>query len=157
MPRWSLFPVVVVLAGCFSLRPAGPTIREGSRVAFDLNDAGRVAMTERIGPEILQLEGRVVAAENGGYTLSVKTVRFLRGAEQVWVGERVRISTEHVSSAWERRFSPGRTAAMAGITVAAVAAFFITREFVLGGDEPSGNGPDPDGNAFIWPPARVTP
>lgn len=126
-------------------------------MAFDLNDAGRVAMTERIGPAILQLEGRVLSTENGEYTLSVRTVKYVRGAKQVWAGERVQLAQEHVGSAWERRFAPGRTAALAGITVAVVAAFFITREFVLGGDEPNENRPDPDPDAFIWPPARVTP
>lgn len=157
MLRWSLLPLMAVLVGCYSLRPAGSTVTEGSRVAFDLNDAGRVAMTERIGPEILQLEGRVLSTQNGEYTLSVSNVKFVRGAEQVWAGERVQLSKEHVGTAWERRFSPGRTAALAGLTVAAVAVFFLTREFVLGGDEPNGGRPDPDGNAFIWPPARVTP
>lgn len=157
MLRWSLLPVMVLLVGCYTLRPAGSTVREGTRMAFDLNDAGRVAMAERIGPEILQLEGRVLSTENGDYTLAVRTVRYVRGGEQVWAGERVQIAKEHVGSTWERRFNPARTAVLAGITVAAVAAFFVTREFLLGGDEPTDNRPDPDGNAFIWPPARVTP
>lgn len=156
MHRVSLLSFVV-LAGCYTLRPAGTNVREGSHVAFDLNDAGRMAMSRHAGPEILNMEGRLISADNTDYTLSVKSVRFLRGGEQVWAGERVRIPKEHVGTAWERRFSPGRTAAFAAATVGAVAAFVITRELLTGGDEPGGNRPDEPLGQFTWPPARITP
>jgi hypothetical protein len=32
----------------------------GEKVAFDVNDAGRVALGGSLGPEIAQIEGRVV-------------------------------------------------------------------------------------------------
>src|SRR5207248_394092 len=48
----------VALGGCYSYRPAGgvpPQI--GTRVAFDVNDAGRMALGGTMGPEIAQVEG----------------------------------------------------------------------------------------------------
>ena len=156
MHRLLLLSLVVVSTGCYTLAPVGTAVREGSRVAFDLNDAGRVAMAERVGPEILQMEGRLISAENGDYTLSVRTVRFLRGGEQVWAGERVNLTRDHVSTAYERRFSAGRTAMAAAITVGAVAAVIIGRELIAGGDDPNGKPPEPQPE-LTWPPVRVKP
>lgn len=157
MHRLLLLPFVLVLTGCYTLRPVGATPREGTRVALDLNDAGRVAMAERIGPEILQLEGRLLSVENGDYTMAVKAVRYVRGGEQIWAGERVRIQASHVSTTWERRFSPGRTALLAAGTVGAVAAVFIGRELATRGSEPPGPRPDPNPDAIVWPPASPKP
>ena len=159
MQRLSLLACVVVLAGCYSLHPVGTAATEGTQVAFDLNDAGRAAMADRIGPEILQMEGRLVSDQNGDYVLSVRSVRFLRGGEQVWAGERVTISKSHVGTTYERRLSKGRTAALTtAIVVGGAVAVLVGKPLIAGSEPgPGGKGGDGDGNQLIWPPAIIKP
>lgn len=131
---------VSLVVGCYSLRPAmGETaLVPGKQVAFDVTDVGRVALGGQMGPEIDQVEGRFVEAQNGDYVLSVSSVKLLRGGTQVWAGEQVRINKDHVGRVYERRFSPGRTIAF-GAAVAAGAYFLIGRDLrVFGqpGDQP---------------------
>jgi hypothetical protein len=147
-----------VLSGCYTLRPVTAPVSEGTDVAFDVSDAGRVALAPQVGPEVAQLEGRIVSANNGDYVLAVNAVRFVRGGEQIWKGERVRLSTEHVSSSYERRFSPGRTAAAAAITAGGVLAFFATRSLLGIGREPGDDPRPPDpGNSLTRPIAGPRP
>jgi hypothetical protein len=157
----SLFTALVLVAGCYTLQPATQAAPEvGSVVALDVNDAGRVALGGSIGPEIGQIEGRLISQENGGYLLAVSSVRFLRGGEQVWTGERVRVSREHVGNTYERRFDKGRTIALSAVFVAGVAAIILSRDLIGFGREPGeepGTG-NPGGEAVRIPLKRlITP
>jgi hypothetical protein len=125
----------VSLAGCYTLQPArGVTPDVGERVAFDVNDAGRVALGGSLGPEIAQIEGRVVERSSGEYVLSVSNVKLLRGGEQAWSGEQVRIKSDYVASTYERRFSRGRTVAVSLVGVG-LAAILVTRSIKGGGGD----------------------
>ena len=147
-----------VLTGCYTLRPASTPVPEGTDVAFSVNDAGRVALANQVGPEVAQLEGRLISANNGDYVLAVNAVRFVSGGEQIWKGERVRLSKDHVGSSFERRFSPGRTAAAAAITAGGVLAFFATRSLLGIGSEPGDDPRPPDpGNSLTRPTAVPRP
>jgi hypothetical protein len=123
------------LAGCYTLQPArGVTPAVGEMVAFDVNDAGRVALGGSLGPEIAQIEGRVVEHASGEYVLAVSNVTLLRGGQQVWTGEQVRIKSDYVTSTYERRFSRGRTAAISIVGVGLV-AYLVTRSIKGSGRE----------------------
>jgi len=112
----------VCLAGCYTLEPARrQTPEPGSAIALDISDQGRVALGGLVGPELSQIEGRFVSMESGEYVIHVTGVRFLRGGEQGWRGETVRLKPEYVSSRYERKFSSVRTAALAAVAVGAVA------------------------------------
>jgi len=112
-----------VLAGCYSLQPARTAVpQQGTRVAFDVNDAGRLALGGSMGPEIDQVEGNLLEAESDGYLLSVTAVRLLRGGEQRWAGEAVLIKREYINNTYVRQFSPGRTVAASVAGVVAIAA-----------------------------------
>jgi len=142
MIRFTLFTALaVLLTGCYTLQPAsGVGSPVGTRVAFDVNDAGRVALGGTMGPEIGQIEGRLLNADNGDYLIAVTVVRLLRGGEQVWRGERVRIKPEHVGNTYELRFSRARTIALSATIVGGVAAFVLGRGLFEPGD---GDGPSP--------------
>jgi hypothetical protein len=134
----------VVLASCYTLRPASKVVPDvGTRVAFDVSDTGRVALGGSMGPEIAQIEGRLISKENGDYLVAVSSVRFLRGGHQVWRGEQVRIKPEHVRSVHERRFSAGRSVALGATVVGSFAAYLVTRALTTSGsDNPGGAGRD---------------
>ena len=128
--------------GCYTLVPVANTgIPAGATVALDINDAGRVALGGTMGPEIGQVEGRLVEQTSSAYVVSVNAVRMLRtNAEQAWTGERVTIPTEHVRSVSERRLSKGRTAIIAGAATGAL-AYIITRSITGSGQEAPGKTP----------------
>ena len=127
-----------LLTGCYTMQPVmGVEPQVGTRVAFDLNDAGRLALGGTIGPEIGQIEGQIIEKDSTGYLLAVTTTRFLRGGEQVWSGEHVRVKPEYLGPAYERKFSMGRSLGM-GLIGAGFGAFMLTRG-ILG----FGNGNDP--------------
>lgn len=74
-----------------------------------------------MGPEIEQIEGRLIQADNNEYVVGVTTLHLLRGGEQVWHGEEVRVKKEYVTSVYERRLSKARSVALAAAGIGAVA------------------------------------
>ena len=124
-----------LLGGCYTLQPTGGPVPEaGSSIALDLNDAGRLALGGSMGPEIAQIEGRLLSKDDDEYRVAVSSLHLLRGGEQAWNGEDVRVRRDYVAAVRERKFSRGRTLALAAAGVGGV-AFFVTRSIVGGGIE----------------------
>jgi len=139
------------LAGCYTLQPVGTVVpQQGTRVAFGVNDMGRAALGGSMGPEIDQVEGNLLEADADAYLLSVTSVRLLRGGEQQWAGEAIRIKREFVSNTYVRKFSAGRTVAASAVGVIAIAAI------VKGSLLPEGSIEDPP-VVIDTNPARKTP
>jgi hypothetical protein len=133
------FALGLVSAGCYTLKPAssGALLDLGSTVAFDINDFGRLSLGGTMGPEMAQIEGRLVESGNGEHVLAVTTVRLLRGGVQVWSGEKVRLRAEYVGSAYARQLSKARTVAL-GAAIGGVTAYFVARNLIG-----AGSGPEP--------------
>ena len=130
-----------LLGGCYTLQPTGGVSPEvGTRVALDVNDQGRVALGGSMGPEIDQIEGRLVQRDTSDYVVAVSAVHLLRGGEQVWTGEQVHIKPSYVNRVYTREFSSGRTIALSVIGVAAV-GLFATRTLSPGGSPNASNQP----------------
>lgn len=143
--------------GCYSMVPvASDAPLLGSVVALTINDAGRVALGGSMGPEIDHVEGRLVSLDSSGYQVAVTTVHLLRGGVQNWSGERVAIRTEHVRSVQERHFSRTRTAIVAGVAVASLAALMRGNLIGAGGRDPDTT-PDDSAEAMRipWPLGRL--
>jgi len=131
----------LLVAGCYALQPVvGVNPKVGSDVAFDVNDMGRVALGGTMGPEIAQVEGQLVEKQDSVFIVSVNTVRLLRGTEQPWSGERVRLRSEYLGPAYERKFSKGRSIGMAVGGVGGIAAFFLTRSLLGSGNSDDNGG-----------------
>jgi hypothetical protein len=126
----------VSVAGCYTLQPArGALPPVGSQVAFDVTDSGRIALGGAMGPEIAQVEGRLVSNEDTGYVVAVSAIRLIRGGEQVWRGEQVRLKRGYVGTAYVRRFATGRSVAVGTTVIGGFAAFLITRALRGAGNE----------------------
>lgn len=114
--------VAVSLVGCYTLQPTGGTAPLPGRViGLDINDAGRVALGGLMGPQIAQIEGRLISSDSDAYVVGVSAVRLLRGGEQVWTGETVNIKKQFVSVVYERKLSKTRTVIATAIGAGAIA------------------------------------
>lgn len=128
--------VLLVVAGCYTLRPLrGVEPQVGERVAFDVNDTGRVALGGSMGPEIAQVEGQLIEKQNGSYLVSVSNVKLLSGLEQVWTGEQVRLQRTYLGTTYQRRFSAGRSIAFGLAGAGGIAALFVGRSLLGSGSE----------------------
>jgi hypothetical protein len=145
-----LVGVGVTLVGCYTLQPArGVAPQIGQKIAFDVNDVGRAALGGSMGPEIDQIEGRLLQRDTTQYVVAVAAVRMLRGGEQAWSGEPVKIKPEYVGATYVRQFSRGRTLALGAIGVGAVA--LIASQSLLGGGDNPGKTPNDTAAARIIP------
>lgn len=163
MPSFPCFPSPTVtrlaragvLAGalgvntaCYTTRPLLGVPDVGTQVVAVVNDRGRVAMSDSLGPSVDRVEGTTVDRRgDSSVVLSLSRVRYINGNETRWNGERLRFDVASVRGFQERRFSRARTTGLVALTVGALAAFVITRQLVSGG---SGN--DSDGSGPPSPP-----
>jgi hypothetical protein len=131
----------VLVSGCYELQPVhGPTPEVGTEIAFDVTDAGRVALGGSMGPEIGQIEGRLIEKGSADYLVAVSAVHLLRGGEQVWSGEPVRIKSEYVASVYEKKFSRGKSIAL-GVVGVGLAAIIATQSIHGAGMADAGKTP----------------
>jgi hypothetical protein len=120
----------VMLVGCYTYRPlATPEPLQGSRVSAQLTGQGSVDMAGQIGPDVLHVEGDVVAVDSSGLELVVHEIESFRGIRSDWQGERVKIPRQAVAGMQERRLSVGGTGLMGGVIAGSLYAIYR----VLGG------------------------
>lgn len=121
----------IPLTSCYTLEPVrGVAPSPGSQVAVDVNDAGRVALGGAMGPTIAQVEGRLIERDSSHYLIAVSGVQLLQGGEQVWSGERVTLSSDYVTTVYERRFSKSRTVVASGAAIGTLAVILAKSLFV---------------------------
>jgi hypothetical protein len=116
----------LLTSSCYSLQPTLASVpAPGTRLAFAINDVGRVALGGSMGPELLRVEGHLQSKDGDDYFVNVSGVQLLQGGFQTWAGETVRINSSYVSAVYEKKFSKVRTvgaiAAFTGLVVALVA------------------------------------
>jgi hypothetical protein len=138
---------VPYLAGCYASMPVNGPPAAGTTVVLDLNDRGRVALGEQVGPSATTIEGRVSSASDSVYSLRVASVSYLNGQSNRWSGESLAVPANLVSRATQRSFSRGRTTLL-GVAAAATLAVLIKSTNLIGsasgGDK--GNPPPPSGS-----------
>ena len=90
-----------------------------------------------MGPEIAYIEGRLLSSQSDEYVIAVKSVKLIRGGNQVWNEERVTIKREYISQTYERQLSKNQTVALAAVFV--VSVYLVAAKmklFGLGKEEP---------------------
>jgi hypothetical protein len=145
----------ILLVGCYTLQPTGGAIPEpGTVMGFDLNDAGRLALGGSMGPEIGQVEGRLIQKSPADYTVGVTSIHMLRGGDQVWHGEVVHIKPDYVSTLYTRKFSTARSVALGAVGVGAIA--LIASRSLVGLDNTTRPEPNPGDTAHTQRRPRPT-
>jgi hypothetical protein len=130
-------------SGCYTYSPAAPNPAPGTRLVLELNDRGRVALGDSIGPSGDEVEGTLTANSDSAYSLRVVRVGYLNGFSNTWNGEPLVVSRDLVGTAKERRLSRSRSWLTATGVSAAVLTFIATRGllgFRSGSDEENGGG-----------------
>lgn len=117
----TLAGVSMLSVGCYTLQPAAAAAPvPGTRLAFAINDAGRVALGGSMGPELRRVNGSLNSKEGDDYFVNVSGVDLLQGGFQAWAGETVRINSSYVSAVYERKFSRERTIIASVLAVGAM-------------------------------------
>ncbi|HET9634485.1 MAG TPA: hypothetical protein VFP26_01025 [Gemmatimonadaceae bacterium] len=124
-----------VASGCYVYSPAPASPGQGTQLVLQLNDRGRVALGDSIGPTGQEVEGKVVGTSDSALSLSVARVGYLNGQSNKWNGERLTIGRSLFDQASERRFSASRTWLTVAVAVGAVAAFIGSRSLLGFGSE----------------------
>jgi hypothetical protein len=133
------------LTGCFHYVPvASGEMPHGIEVSVAVTDAGRVALSEQVGPGVRQIGGQVMATTDSSLVLSVRTVDYFDQNGPIrWAGERLDLSRQFVGEIRERRLSRTRSLVMAGL--AAIAAVAATKLAITGfGGDPGSDLPGGD-------------
>lgn len=133
--------LVFVLAGCYTHRPLYTAPEPGMRVLLELNDRGRVALEHNVGPEVATVEGVVNAVVDSQLVVSVIRTHGIYGSDVRWAGESVVFRPEYLRAMGERRYSRGKTLALASVVASGALAFMATRSLVGGGNEDNSSPP----------------
>ncbi len=122
LPVLALAGVLPALAGCYTTTALGTSTPEpGTRVLADLTSQGTASMTPLIGPDVIQVEGTVVAVQPDTWDLLVKRVEQTGGRGSLWNEERVSFPASAIASVQARRLDRTRTyLAVAGGVVGAI-------------------------------------
>lgn len=108
-----------------------------------MNDQGRAALSQKLGPAVQKIEGELVEAKDSVYMVSVFRVTGFDGNSAAWTGEQVALGKNHVDGYQVRRLNKTRSALVAVGVLAAVVSFFVGRSLLGGGSEQKPPGPDP--------------
>lgn len=119
--------------GCYNYVPlTQPEPEPGTRLAVDLTDSGTDVLSRYLGPNVTQVEGRLLRAMPDTLVLSAQVVTDREGIGHFWRGEAVSLPRGLVATLDRRQLSVGRTATFA--TGALVAAVLVLKAFgVLSG------------------------
>jgi hypothetical protein len=120
--------VGLLSSGCYTLQPTVVAVPEpGTRLAFTINDVGRVALGGSMGPELRRVDGHLQSKDGDDYFVNVVGVELLQGGYQTWAGETVRINSSYVSAVFEKKFSTGKTILATTAVVGIVAALAFNK------------------------------
>ena len=137
----------LVLQGCYTYVPFhGLTVTPGMNISLELNDQGRVAVGERLGPELQRVDGALVEASDTNLVLLVSQVRDINGGTTRWSGEPVRLKQAYTKQIFERRLDKPKTGLFVAGVTALLGAFILTRNLTGWGDPHRGTKVPPDGH-----------
>lgn len=120
-------------AGCYAYLPPPQAARPlvGSDVQATLTDSGAVVLAAKVGPQVEQLRGRVIAEQPGVLTLAMDEAVQRDGNGVAWKHESLEVPRPLIQKVEVREFSPSRTALWGGLF--AVAMVTIERGFLHSG------------------------
>ena len=133
-----------LVAGCYELRPTMQLEpKPDVEFQFTLTDAARVAVADKLGPEVREVTGRLVRLNGDDVTLAVREVKYFSGEPHTMMGEEVHFSRQQLSSVNEKTLSMTKSVLLAGAVAVAVGVLVGSKSLLGAG----GSSPDPTCNA----------
>ena len=131
-------------AGCYVYQPATASmIAPGKSIAVDLNDLGRLNLAPLLGPEVKRISGTLVSQSANEYVMRVTQLTFFNSKESQWSGEAVTVRSDYVSTLYEEKLSPSRTAMAVGAAAASVGGLIAAKSLIAGGGPNTETKPTP--------------
>ena len=128
--RWTVpLAAIVATSACYDYVPVTTSPPVGEVVALEITDRGRVDLSDRFGPGIARIEGRLVSAQPDQYVVAISRVTQINGDQASWTGETARLSRDVVGNVQSRQFARTRTALVAAAATAGVVGFIVSRNW----------------------------
>lgn len=113
--------VLALQWGCYAYLPVQSSPPSASsRMAVTLTDRGRLMLADRLGTDVVRVDGIMVAHDSAGVTMLVNSVRDVRGGSSLWTGERVQIPAEAILGYQQRELSKRKSFLLVGAIAAIV-------------------------------------
>jgi hypothetical protein len=113
-----LGPVLLAVAamGCFTYNEVPRTeALPGREIQVDLNEIGRTALVNQIGPQVRSVTGRLDASDTSGLTVAISKTSVMNGDDNGWHGEPMTIPYRYIAQIEERTLSKGKTVALVAL------------------------------------------
>ncbi|HEY1953697.1 MAG TPA: hypothetical protein VGG76_12910 [Gemmatimonadaceae bacterium] len=124
--------------GCYSYVPSQASYLEpGREMAVEINDLGRLNINALIGGDVSQIAGILQQQTGTDFTIKVSELTYLNGKSAIWSGEPVTVRQDYVRTVFEKKVSPGKTAAAVLASAGVIGGAVIAHTLVAGGN---GNG-----------------
>ena len=135
--------LMVSLVACYTQRPLALAMpAPATRIVAEVTDSGVVAMSDAIGPGSTEVEGVVVTADAGAWTLQLVRVNHRDGRSIIWNREVVTFPRDALTNVMERTLDKKRSWVTAGLITAS--ALLVGGLFgVIAGGENQGEEPIP--------------
>ncbi len=133
---------VVALGACYEYRPIETqTPPVGEQVSLQITDQGRIGLSQRFGPGLAEIQGKMVSTQGSEYVLNVYRVAQITGESAAWSGESTRIDRSFVGSVKGRQLSGVRTSAFA--VIAGGALYYLISRTLSGSFSGGHDDPEP--------------
>jgi hypothetical protein len=138
----AMMGMLALPAGCYYYAPLEiPAPEPGTYLQVMLTDSGTSHFWPYLGPDVGDLRGRLVTANEQNLALSVDAVDLRHGDVLSWKGETVNLGREYVARLDQRHLSKPRSVLLtAGSVLALIAAFTAFDNFGLGSGGGGGGG-----------------
>jgi hypothetical protein len=137
-----------VSSGCYVYPPVVTTPSPGVELRLDLNDRGRAALGNLIGPSAVNVEGVLKTPPDTAYLLGVTSVTYMHGQANRWSGEQLVVPKDFVANTTQRTLSKSRTWLTVAAAGAGIAALIASFGLAGGGSNPAEPGGGGGGTAF---------
>jgi len=142
LARYLALGMLILAAGCYYYAPLErPEPQSGTYLQVMLTDSGTSHFWPYLGPDVGDLRGRLVNADQQTIALSVEAVDLRHGQVLSWKGETVNLGREYVARLDERHLSKSRTVLLtAGSILALIATLTAFDNFGIGAGSGGGGG-----------------
>lgn len=117
------------LSGCYEYAPleSAKAAPVGEIIELQVSDQGRVGLSDRFGPGLASIEGRLVSQQSNEFIVNIFRVKQINGESTQWAGESARLDRGYIATVKGRQFSSTRTLLVAAGAVIGLGLIIANR------------------------------